>query len=158
MISVVIPTLNEVEALPRLLTTLTKESVSQEVIVVDGGSSDNTARIARENGVQLIHAERGRGQQLFAGIMQASGEIVLFLHADCQFPPGGLVAIHQAMLTNPDRIGGNFQLFFDGDDKFSRWLEKFYRLIRSNGIYYGDSAIFIRRQALEDLGGLRRSR
>jgi hypothetical protein len=59
------------------------------------------------------------------------------------------------LLANPKIIGGNFRLIFDGDTPFSRWLTEFYAWIRSVGLYYCDSGIFVRRSVYEDLGGFR---
>ena len=156
MISVVIPALNEAARIPGLLHTLRAEPVSSEVIVVDGGSSDGTAEAAREAGATLVlSAPRGRGQALAAGAGAARGEALLFLHADCVFPPGGLAALERLLRGRPEVVGGNFRLLFDGNDGFSRWLTGFYALIRRFGFYYGDSGIFVRRVVLEAIGGVR---
>jgi rSAM/selenodomain-associated transferase 2 len=156
MISVVIPALNEAARIPGLLHTLRAEPVSSEVIVVDGGSSDGTAEAAREAGATLVvSAPRGRGQALAAGAGAARGEALLFLHADCVFPPGGLAALERLLRGRPEVVGGNFRLLFDGNDGFSRWLTGFYALIRRFGFYYGDSGIFVRRAVLEAIGGVR---
>lgn len=155
MISVVIPTLNEAARLPPLLDALAREETLHEVIVVDGGSTDSTAAIAEARGVQVVQAPPGRGQQLHEGAGHASGDVLLFLHADTVFPAGGLAAIAMALTEEPRAPGGNFRLLFDGGDGFSRWLERFYAWIRARGIYYGDSGIFIRRPVCERLGGVR---
>lgn len=155
MISVVIPTFNEADSLPRLLASLGAESEAREIIVVDGGSADRTAEIALDHAVQLLTSARGRGRQLNRGAAAARGEVLLFLHADSRFPAGGLAAIRSCLEASPGVIGGNFRLCFDGDDRFSRWLDGFYRWIRARGLYYGDSAIFVRRQAYRALGGIR---
>jgi rSAM/selenodomain-associated transferase 2 len=154
-ISIVIPTLNEIETLPGLLSTLRLEEAPHDVLVVDGGSVDGTPELARRAGADVLSAPRGRGRQLARGVDAARGDIILFLHADSRFPRGGLAALQTALDNSPESIGGNFRLLFDGDDRFSRWLEHFYEGIRRRGFYYGDSGIFIRRQALEALGGLR---
>lgn len=155
MISVIIPALNEESRLPGLLGSLMAEAADHEVIVIDGMSLDNTVEIARASGARVIVTEPGRGRQLFEGAGLARGDVLLFLHADSDFPEGGLDAIDKALADNPAAPGGNFRLLFDGDDGFSRWLEGFYAWIRSKGIYYGDSGIFVRREAYERLGGIR---
>jgi rSAM/selenodomain-associated transferase 2 len=154
MISVVIPVYNEARRLPGLLARLRAEPEAVEVIVVDGGSSDDTPSVAEDSGVSALSTGRGRGQQLAAGAEVAAGDIVLFLHADSHFPAGGLKAI-TTHLANPEIIGGNFRLIFDGDSDFSRWLTGFYAWIRRLGLYYGDSGIFLRRDVLADIGGIR---
>jgi len=155
LISVIIPTLNEATNLGTLLDRLAEEHVPHEIIVVDGGSEDGTVDIAAATDVCVLSAPRGRGQQLVAGADAAAGEILLFLHADSQFPKSGLAAVAQALSDSPNAVGGNFRLLFDGDDDFSRWLDGFYARIRARGIYYGDSAIFVRRTVYERLGGIR---
>ena len=154
MISVIIPALNEAARLPGLLAQLRAEPALHEIVVSDGGSSDNTPGLAMGERTIVLTAPLGRGQQLAAGVTQASGDVLLFLHADTIFPPGGLAAIQQALTTNPAAPGGNFRLLFDGDDGFSRWLEGFYGWIRRRGVYYGDSGIFIRRHVYDAIGGI----
>lgn len=155
MISVVIPTLNEGPRLGALLTALAGEASPHEVIIVDGGSGDETLEVARQFETRILERPSGRGQQLRAGAESSTGDIILFLHADSQFPVGGLDRIAQELAASPERVGGNFRLQFDGDGKFSRWLNGFYAWIRSHGFYYGDSGIFVRRYMYDHLGGIR---
>ncbi len=155
MISVIIPALNEAENLPALLAALLDEPEQAEIIVVDGGSTDGTAQAAARYLVELVHAPPGRGVQICAGAALAKGEILLFLHADTGFPPGGLAAIAATLRRNPEAIGGNFRLLFDCGDAFSAWLNGFYAWIRARGVYYGDSGIFVRRAVYKHIGGMR---
>ncbi len=155
MISVVVPTLNEARRLPSLLAELAAEAPEHEVIVVDGGSEDGTEAVARAAGARLLPSAPGRGRQLATGAEAAQGEILLFLHADSRFPVGGLAQILETLAADPACPGGNFRLVFDGDTPFSRWLTGFYARIRSLGYYYGDSAIFVRRSAYDEIGGIR---
>jgi rSAM/selenodomain-associated transferase 2 len=155
MISVIIPTVNEAERLPRLLVTLAAESEPREIIVVDGGSADDTPALVRRGGARLIAAPAGRGGQLRIGADAARGDVLLFLHADSGFPAGGLGCIAGALAARPELVGGNFRVVFDGDDRLSRWLTRFYAWFRRHGLYYGDSAIFVRRRVYEALGGIR---
>ncbi len=155
MISIVIPVLNEAKRLPRLLSRLVQEPGAHEVIVVDGGSGDGTETIARHAGAKVLRSAPGRGQQLAAGAAAARGETLLFLHADTNFPAGGLARIERILASEPRCPGGNFRLIFDGDSPFSRWLTGFYAWIRVHGRYYGDSAIFVRREVYRELGGIR---
>jgi len=155
MISVIIPTLDEAARLPALLDALGREETPHEIIVVDGGSTDATAGIARARDARVVLAPPGRGRQLHEGARRAAGNVLLFLHADCLFPAGGLAAVADALARNPRAPGGNFRLLFDGADGFSRWLEGFYARIRARGVYYGDSGIFVRRRVYERVGGIR---
>lgn len=154
-ISVIIPTLNEARRLPDLLARLREESADVEIIVVDGGSRDGTCAAARAAGALVLTSARGRGQQLHAGAAAATCDILWFLHADTTYPRGGLRQIERTLSDDPAVIGGNFQLHFDGRDGFSRWLDGFYRWIRAHGVYYGDSAVFVRRRTYRALGGIR---
>ncbi len=154
MISVIIPTLNEQENLGTLLEALGVEtSIDYEIIIVDGGSEDATMEIAKTSKVLCLQGPRGRGQQLCKGIESAQGDILLFLHADSTISGHPLAAIKKTLDQTQDYIGGNFSLIFDGNDDFSFWLNGFYKWLRARGIYYGDSGIFIRRSALEQIGG-----
>ncbi len=154
MISVIIPTLNEAAHLPALLAVLARETAPHEIIVVDGGSTDGTTVLARRAEVRVIACVPGRGQQLRQGAAAAAGDVLLFLHADTRFPPGGLLALDQALASAPDAVGGNFRLIFDGETEFARWLTEFYAAIRARGIYYGDSGIFARHWIYDAVGGV----
>jgi rSAM/selenodomain-associated transferase 2 len=152
-VSVVIPTLDEAERIPSLVATLHGEAGLAEIIVADGGSADGTPAIAAALGARVVRSARGRGQQLRAGAAAASGEILLFLHADSVFPAGGLAALVAALDSDPAIPGGNFRLVFDGDSGFARWLTGFYAWLRHFALYYGDSGIFVRRAVYEAIGG-----
>ncbi len=150
-ISIVIPTLNEAASLPVTLAAIDEDC---EVLVCDGGSTDGTPEIARRAGARIILRAPGRGQQLHAGTAVASGEVLLFLHADTILLPGALAALGRA-LADPSVTGGNFRVVFDGPTRFAAWLTGFYAWLRNHGLYYGDSAIFVRRTVLDDIGGMR---
>ena len=154
-ISVIIPTLNEARSLPTLLAGLQGQAGLAECIVADGGSRDGTTALARRSGASVVRCRRGRGAQLDAGARQAKGDVLLFLHADSIVPAGALARISETLAERPAVVGGNFRLLFDGDDPFSLWLCGFYRWIRERGFYYGDSGIFVRREAYRALGGYR---
>lgn len=155
MISVIIPTLNETQALPALLMALRREPTPHETIVVDGGSGDATVEIAHRYHVRVLRAPAGRGHQLCAGAQQASSDVLFFLHADSIFPAGGLARIAERLAADRGLVGGNFRLLFGGDTRFSRWLTRFYAGIRRCGLYYGDSGIFVRRDVYDAIGGFR---
>jgi rSAM/selenodomain-associated transferase 2 len=153
LISIITPTLNEETTLPARAGELSEQDKPWEWIVADGGSSDATVTVAEESGATVVAAPRGRGPQQNAGAALAGGDVLLFLHADTRLPPGALTAIRSA-LTDPTLIGGNFRLRFEGDDLTSRFFTGFYRLQRRwLRAYYGDSAIWLRRELFEQLGG-----
>ena len=155
MISVVIPTLNEADRLTGVIAALRSQGEGCEVIVADGGSADGTAQRAAVLGAKVVVNPPSRGRQLAEGAAAASGDILLFLHADSRFPSGGLAAIEEVLERGPPVLGGNFRLLFDGDSDFSRWLTVFYARLRACGLYYGDSGIFVRRNVYRALGGIR---
>lgn len=153
-ISVIIPTLNEEAALPLALACPDFAPDDVEIIVSDGGSSDATCRIAKAAGAKVVTGTAGRGQQLARGAAIATGEALLFLHADTRLASRALGAIRQAVAID-GATGGNFRLVFDGPLDFAAWLTDFYAKLRRRGIYYGDSAVFVRRDVYDALGGFR---
>jgi rSAM/selenodomain-associated transferase 2 len=152
-LSVIIPAWREAERIAA--TVRAAREIGDEVIVADAGSDDGTAEEAARAGAVVVQAAKGRGAQLHAGALAARGEVLLFLHADASLPPAARERIHAA-LADPDVLGGNFYLRFEPDGFFARlftWLnDARRRLLR---IYYGDSAIFVRRAVYEALGGFR---
>jgi rSAM/selenodomain-associated transferase 2 len=152
--SIIIPTLNEEAALPDTLRAISALKGQPEVIVADGGSTDNTLAIARSAGAIIIPSERGRGQQQAAGAAHANGEVLWFLHADSLADPKALESMEQA-LGDPKVAAGNFTLRFDGETRAARTLTLAYPYFRLLGLCYGDSGIFIRRSAYDALGGFR---
>ncbi len=86
--SIVIPTLDAAAELPALLAALGQAGGVGEIVVADGGSRDDTVRLARDAGARVVAAPRGRGPQLAAGADVARGDWLLFLHADCRPAPG----------------------------------------------------------------------
>jgi rSAM/selenodomain-associated transferase 2 len=152
LVSVVVPALDEAAALPALLDHLHALEGRFEVIVADGGSGDATVATAEAHPLtpRVVRAPRGRALQMNAGAAVAQGELIVFLHADSRLPAGAYRA-----LTHTRADGGNFAIRFDGGDRFSRVLGAWYALQRRSGVYYGDSAIWLRRPAFDRLGGFR---
>ena len=152
LVSVVVPVLDEAAALPGLLDHLGALEGRFEVIVADGGSRDGSAELARAHpvGPHVVDAPRGRAAQMNAGADHASGDPIVFLHADTRLP-------HDAWrsLVDTTADGGNFALGFDGGDAFSRVLGTWYAVQRRLGVYYGDSAIWLQRATFDALGGFR---
>ena len=123
-----------------------------EVIVVDGGSFDGTVEMVRGRGTMLITSERGRGLQMHAGACAARGSALWFLHADTQPSPESAERIIEA-LRDPKVVAGNFRLRFDGARRAARFLTWLYPQLRKLGLAYGDSAIFVRREAYHKVSG-----
>jgi len=154
MISVIIPTLNEETALPVTLDHLLSKQGDYEVIVTDGGSTDNTCSIASaDDRIQLINAAKGRARQMNAGAQKAKGEWLLFLHADTQLPEGALTKLN-ALETSSKIQAGGFRQRFSGDTfglRVVSWLHNF-RCQRTH-VFYGDQAMFVRKELFWQLGG-----
>jgi rSAM/selenodomain-associated transferase 2 len=153
-LSIIIPVLDESRSIGATLDALAREAEGAEVIVVDGGSLDATVELVRGRGVKLIESGRGRGRQLDAGARAASGHVLWFLHADT-LPSAGCVEAMGAALEDPSAAGGNFDVLFDGGSRAARFLTWLYPQLRKLGLCYGDSGIFVRREAYEQVGGFR---
>jgi rSAM/selenodomain-associated transferase 2 len=153
-ISIIVPTLNEQECIAETLRNLQQFEGEKEIIVVDGGSSDQTKSLACAQGVELLTSPPGRGVQLHAGALKASGDVLWFVHADSTPPAHALNEIRNH-LENPLILGGNFGLVFDGQSRAARKLTAIYPMLRILGLCYGDSGIFIRRKAYDRIGGFR---
>ena len=153
-ISVIIPTLNETAALPETVRLARLSAEVSEIIVVDGGSTDDTARLASELGCRVLRSPPGRGSQMRVGAAQATGQVILLLHADTHLPLHAGCAILDA-LRDPATVGGGFWKVFDQPRWFMRgsrmrcWL----RLVLGRRIL-GDQGIFLRRDVLERIGGI----
>jgi rSAM/selenodomain-associated transferase 2 len=152
-ISVVIPAWREAGAIEGAVRSAL--AIGDEVIVADANSPDETAAIAERAGARVILAPRGRGPQLDEGARASTGDVLLFLHADARLPPAAREAIWRA-LSSPAIVGGTFLLRFEPSTRAARvfsWANDVRR--RRLGIYYGDSAVFMRRRAYDSLGGFR---
>jgi hypothetical protein len=152
LVSVVIPALNEERTLARTLAHL-RLSEGMEVVVADGGSTDRTREIAREHGCAVVESPRGRARQMNAGARAATGDIFLFLHADCTLPAGAFEAIREA-LVRPGVVAGAFYLSIAHPALRFRLIE-FFANIRSRltRVPYGDQGLFLGREAFERVGG-----
>jgi rSAM/selenodomain-associated transferase 2 len=161
VLSVVIPALNAAEDLPATLAALgsmpglpTDAATPAEVIVVDGGSVDGTAKVAAACGARVLAAPRGRGAQLAAGVAAATQPWLLLLHADTRLGQEWKTAAMAHMRGSPDRAG-YFRFALEGDDKQARRLE---RLVawrcRVLALPYGDQGLLIHRDLLRAVGGI----
>ena len=141
-ISIIIPTLNEADSIGGLLPELLAIP-GVELLVVDGGSTDNTADIAKSYGVQVLNTSPGKAAQMNAGAEAAHGDILLFLHCDTKLAPGFVEQVRGA-LSQPGVSAGAFRLSIDGQGlglRVIEWLINF----RSNVLQmpYGDQGIFV---------------
>lgn len=150
-ISVIIPTLNEAENIGRLLDHLKKCSVtSPEIIVVDGGSSDETIAFAKAQSITVLSAPKGRASQMNAGARIAQHDILYFLHAD-SFPPEKYDAHIQKEVEQWNEAGC-FRMQFDSSHwwlQLAGWFTKFqWRACRG-----GDQSQFITKKLFNEIGG-----
>jgi rSAM/selenodomain-associated transferase 2 len=150
-VSAIIPTLREADRIAG--TVAACRAIAEEVIVADAGSLDGTAERAGEAGARVVTAAKGRGSQLNEGARAATGNVLVFVHADSLLPARAGRVIRSA-LADPSVVGGNFKLRFIPETRAARlftWANDARR--RHLGVYYGDSCIFIRRRAFERIGG-----
>ena len=154
-LSVVIPTLNEAAAIVATLSSFQalRHTGTVEVILVDGGSKDETTSVGGPLVDQLLTAQRGRAAQMNKGVAHAEGDYVLFLHADTNMSERQLRALI-TRLAPGCIVWGRFDVRIDAPHVLLRvveWLVNWRS--RLTGIATGDQAIFIRRSTLVDLGG-----
>ncbi len=152
-LSIIIPVLNEEAVLEGTLHPV--KAGPHEIIVVDGGSRDGSVGIARRFTPHVFSAERNRGLQQHVGAMKAHGEILLFLHADTQLPPGFHGEVLRAMAL-PGVVFGAFRLLISGGHPWLRLVSHMANLrTRLLRLPYGDQALFMRRTAYFKAGGFR---
>jgi uncharacterized protein len=151
-ISVIIPTLNEAANLPQTLACLARLP-QLEIIIADGGSQDQTRDIAQNFGAQVIQTTLGRSTQMNQAAQQATGEVLLFLHADTLLPQDWRKWVTQT-LENPQIIAGAFELAIDAPNPGLRWIEWGVKWrSRLLQLPYGDQAIFLRAATFHQMGG-----
>lgn len=151
-LSVIIPTLDEADNIETTLLPLQPlRQQGHEVIVADGGSHDQTTSLASPLTDQLINAPKGRARQMNAGAQQASGDALLFLHADTSLPTNAIELISEALVNKP---WGRFDVKLGGHQSLLRMVEFMMNWrSRLSGIATGDQAIFIRRELFTKIGG-----
>ena len=153
-ISIIVPTLNEAQRMAAALAALAPlRRRGHEVIVVDGGSSDDTQALAQGAADRVVSAQRGRAIQMNAGAAIARGEVLLFLHADTHLPENADARILEE-LTASRRAWGRFDARIEGESRLLPAIAFFMNLrSRATGIATGDQAMFVRRDAFERVGG-----
>lgn len=153
-VSVIIPTLNETDHLPTLLKSLeAAHDFPVEMVVVDGGSTDDTVQLSRNHGANVLQTPLGRGNQIARGIQEATGDLLVIAHADMIFPPGSLTGVRN-LLNRTGRRGGCMGSRFSGTSRgltLISWLNR--QRARWGGLSFGDQVQFIRRDALPAIGG-----
>lgn len=156
MISVVIPTLDAARSLGPTLAALMPgllANLVREVILADGGSTDDTAAIAEATGARLVAAPRGRGSQLAAGAAAARGPWLLFLHADTVLSPDWPQAAESHMRDHAGRAGW-FRLRFDSAASAARRVERWANWrAGALGLPYGDQGLLIAQGLYRAAGG-----
>jgi rSAM/selenodomain-associated transferase 2 len=152
-LSIVVPVLDEAAGIQTTLHALAPlRQRGAQVIVVDGGSSDHSVRLANPLADLLVHGPRGRARQMNAGAAQASAEVLLFLHADTQLPALADELVHQALAAGAE--WGRFDVRISGQSALLpvvAWAMNWRS--RSTGVATGDQALFLRREVFEAVGG-----
>ncbi|MBA2249995.1 MAG: TIGR04283 family arsenosugar biosynthesis glycosyltransferase [Chitinophagaceae bacterium] len=155
MISIIIPTYNEADQIAQTLskTQAAKGKHEAEIIVVDGGSTDDTIKIAEQCGATIIRSEsKGRAAQMNKGASVAKHNILYFLHAD-SIPPNNFTTQILRAYKNGTK-SGCFRLAFDYDHWFLKanaWFTRF----NVNAVRYGDQSLFVTKEIFEKSGGFR---
>lgn len=166
-ISIIIPTLNEATYLERTLRQLSiLNPGAREVLVIDGGSEDETIAIAKSLSTQVISTSRGRSQQMNRGAEIATGDILCFLHADTLVPTDS-IAVIQEILADPTIACGGFISLMTGSQT-TRWLMSLHNYLKTYyapllfrphlfckglRLLFGDQVMFCRRTDFLNCGG-----
>jgi len=156
MISVIIPALNEGDNIRFCIEGVLNEGCDCEIIVADGGSKDKTAESAKSYpGVSFMQSRKGRGIQMNMGASVASGDILLFLHADTILETGWAAEI-LSVLEDTSISGGAFTFSIQSPLWKYRLVEAWVKLrCKLCSLPYGDQAIFVRKSAFDLIGGYR---
>jgi len=148
------PVLNEARFLQAAIQSAKGETAVEQIVVVDGGSNDSTRTLAGQTGAEIVASPRGRGCQVARGVDRARGDVILVLHADTQLAPGAVGRMLDALNKAPSIPGGAFEMTFTRASRKLRWIA-FLNNWRARwcGIAFGDQGQFIRKEALETMGG-----
>ncbi|MDB5601492.1 MAG: glycosyl transferase [Xanthobacteraceae bacterium] len=153
-LSVIVPVLNEADGIAASLAALAPlRERGAELIVADGGSQDDTVTLARPLADQVVVAPRGRAAQMNAGAAVATGDMLLFLHVDTQLPPDAGTLIAQG-LKQSGHAWGRFDVRIDGTHFLLPVIAAMMNTrSRLTGIATGDQAVFVSREAFQNVGG-----
>ncbi len=153
MISIVVPIFNEIDTLPSLLKRLQHwQRQGCEILLVDGNSTDESADMARSFGFEVLPCAKGRAKQMNMGANAATGNLLLFLHADTQLPANADTKILSLLQTT--HCWGRFDVEISGSHYLLSVIAKMMNLrSRRTGIATGDQAIFVTKNVFEDVGG-----
>jgi len=156
-LSVIMPVLDEQARIGGALSALARQPDLHECIVVDGGSGDATVEIAHEaSGVRVIEGPRGRGRQLNAGAERATGDVLLFLHADVGLPER-VADVVARTLDDTRVVAGAFRTWTVPERSDRRWFGALMHVAdlrsRYSRLPYGDQAVFVRAETFRAVGG-----
>lgn len=149
--SIIIPVLNEEKIIGEYLDDIKRSAGDTEIIIVDGGSQDRTADIARNRNLRVFQSQKGRGIQCNCGAQKASGNVFLFLHIDTKLNKAAFEQLNQIFEDDQIQIG-TFRMQFD----VNHWLLKLYAFFtRFDSIFtsFGDQGIVVRRDFFHAIGG-----
>ncbi len=150
-VSVVVPALDEAAEIEATFSSIGLDA-GHDVVLVDGGSRDDTVARAEAFGVRVVHCGAGRSRQMNEGAASTRGEVLLFLHADTRLPPDWSASVRRAM--DEGAIAGRFDVELRGRHPMLGVVAAFMnRRSRWSRIYTGDQAIFVRRSVFEEIGG-----
>jgi rSAM/selenodomain-associated transferase 2 len=153
--SIIIPVLHESEIINTLLASLQHLKTEEpfEIIVVDGSPTQDTLRVISDITIKKYSSRQGRGRQMNEGATHASGEILVFLHADTFLPTNALLLIQQT-LQNKRFVGGAFTLKIQSKMPLLKMIA-FLSTFRSQitRAPYGDQVIFLRKSYFDEIGG-----
>ncbi|MDJ0989405.1 MAG: glycosyltransferase family 2 protein [Desulfobacterales bacterium] len=152
--AVVIPTLNEADAVAAAIASARAQPEVADIVVADGGSTDQTVAQARRAGARVVAAPQGRGHQVRVGMDHTDADVIVVLHADSRLEPGAVRRMLEALSVRERSPGGAFGMRFEGRLRPVRWVAGLNHLrTRWTGISFGDQGQFIRRAALKTVGG-----
>jgi hypothetical protein len=152
LITVIIPTLNEARAIAATISMLKKHRQT-EIIIVDGGSQDQTVEIAKSMDVEVLTSAVSKATQMNTGAAEATGDVLLFLHADTRLPDDFENCVLAAMARD-EICAGAFSLGIDSGvaglrfiERVANWRSRFFQMP------YGDQALFVSRSLFQEIGG-----